>query len=69
MKSSANKDFPVHLGPRRPGDPAALVAKVDRIGEILGWEPQYNNLDTIVGHAISWEHRLLEKSIARDRGG
>ena len=38
----------------------AIVAKAGRIGEVLGWKPRLNNLDTIVGHALSWEKRLID---------
>ena len=48
------------MGPRRPGDPAAIVARAERIGEVLGWKPSLDDLDTIVGHALSWEKRLIE---------
>jgi UDP-glucose 4-epimerase len=58
MKSAAKRDFPVHMGARRPGDPAALVARAVRVGEVLDWTPRYDNLDTIVGHALAWENRL-----------
>ncbi len=60
VKSAANKDFPVRMGPRRPGDPAALVASADRIAEVLGWKPRLDDLDTIVEHALAWERRLIE---------
>ena len=59
-KSTANKDFAVHMGPRRPGDPAALVARADRISRVLGWSPRHDDLDLIVGHALSWERWLIE---------
>lgn len=55
VKRAAKRDFPVRMSPRRPGDPAALVAKADRIGEVLGWQPRHDDLDTIVGHALAWE--------------
>lgn len=58
VKRVSGSDFPVRLGPRRPGDPAAIVAKAGRIGEVLGWKPELNDLDTIVNHALSWEKRL-----------
>jgi UDP-glucose 4-epimerase len=48
------------MGPRRPGDAAALVASADRIGEVLGWSPRLDDLDTIVTHALAWERRLME---------
>ena len=66
VRSTANKHFAVRMGPRRLGDPAALVASADRIGEVLGWEPRYDDLDTIVGHALSWERWLIESPPACD---
>jgi UDP-glucose 4-epimerase len=60
VKRMSQSDFPVRLGPRRPGDPAALVAQSDRIGEVFGWKPELNSLDTIVGHALAWEKQLIE---------
>lgn len=43
---------------RRAGDPAVLVAVADRIGNVLGWRPKYDNLDAIVSSALAWEHKL-----------
>jgi UDP-glucose 4-epimerase len=36
------------LSPRRPGDPPDLVATSARARELLGWVPQYSDLDTLV---------------------
>lgn len=44
----------VRVGPRRPGDPAVLIASSSRIREELGWEPQKQDLRTIVGDAWRW---------------
>ena len=44
--------------PRRAGDPAVLVAKADRIRELLGWSPKLDDLDTIVRSSLDWEARL-----------
>jgi UDP-glucose 4-epimerase len=60
VKRASQSDFSVRMGPRRPGDPAAIVAKAGRIGEVLGWKPRLNDLDIIVGHALSWEKRLID---------
>ena len=54
----AKTSFEVREAPRRPGDPAQLVAKADRARELLGWEPAHADLDTIVSHALTWEARL-----------
>lgn len=40
--------------PRRPGDPARLVASCERIKAELGWQPQYPDIDTIIEHAWRW---------------
>jgi UDP-glucose 4-epimerase len=45
--------------PRRPGDPPVLVAVADRVREVLGWEPRYDDLDVIVATSLAWEKRLL----------
>jgi UDP-glucose 4-epimerase len=43
------------VSPRRLGDPPALIAKVDRIKQILDWRPSYDDLDLIVRSALAWE--------------
>ncbi len=50
--------FPIEEGPRRPGDPPALVADSRRIQALLGWAPRHDDLDYIVGTAWRWEQRL-----------
>ena len=40
--------------PRRPGDPARLVASSDKIRRELGWKPQYPDLKDIITSAWSW---------------
>ena len=44
--------------PRRAGDPPELVAIADRIREVLGWTPNYDDLDTIVETSLAWERRI-----------
>jgi UDP-glucose 4-epimerase len=51
-------DFPVAVSGRRPGDPAAIVAKSDLARSVLGWKPTRDNLDEIVRQALDWERRL-----------
>lgn len=46
-------------GPRRAGDPPSLVARAERIREVLGWVPQHDDLATIVKSQLAWERRLL----------
>jgi UDP-glucose 4-epimerase len=58
VQEVAGVDFKVVEAPRRPGDPASLVAKADRIRELLGWQPRYDDLRTIVADAWRWERKL-----------
>ncbi len=44
--------------PRRAGDPPELVAVADRIRDVLGWEPRFDDLDTIVRTSLDWERRI-----------
>jgi UDP-glucose 4-epimerase len=60
VKRVSQSDFAVRMGPRRAGDPAAIVAKAERVRKVLGWEPRLNDLDTIAGHALAWEKRLID---------
>ena len=48
------------LGPRRAGDPDALISDNALIRQTLAWEPKYADLDVIVGHALAWERKLGE---------
>jgi UDP-glucose 4-epimerase len=54
-------EFPVEEAPRRPGDPAMLVARADQIRTVLDWEPRYNDLETIVADAWRWEKKLQKR--------
>ena len=54
----AGRKLVIREEPRRAGDPAVLVAKADRIRELLGWSPKLDDLDTIVRSSLDWEARL-----------
>ena len=49
---------------RRAGDPPTLVAGVERIHQILGWNPEYDDIDQIVTSALAWERQLIDQSSA-----
>ena len=63
VKRVSGVDFKVNVSGRRPGDPASIVAKADRIRSVLGWRPKRDNLDEIVRQALDWERRLHNKPI------
>jgi UDP-glucose 4-epimerase len=50
--------------PRRAGDPPELVAVANRVREVLGWEPQTDDIDAIVRSGLAWERKIA----ARDPG-
>lgn len=58
VKRVSGVNFDVRLSPRRPGDPAAIVAGSQKIRDALGWEPRHDDLDEIVRHALAWEDHL-----------
>jgi UDP-glucose 4-epimerase len=55
----SGKRLSVREQPRRAGDPAALVARAERIRAELGWRPRHDDLDAIVRTSFAWEQRLL----------
>jgi UDP-glucose 4-epimerase len=64
VKRVSGVELAVKKSPRRTGDPAALVAGASRIRNELGWRPQFDNLETIVAHALAWERKLPAKPLA-----
>ena len=44
--------------PRRAGDPPELIAVADRVREVLGWSPKFDDLDTIVRTSLEWERKI-----------
>lgn len=47
-------EIPAEVVPRRAGDPAILIAKSDKARDILGWEPQKDNIELIIEDAWNW---------------
>jgi len=61
VKTVSGVDFPVIEAPRRPGDPAMLVARAGRVRELLGWSPGYNNSPPSSPDAWRWESALARQ--------
>jgi UDP-glucose 4-epimerase len=69
MVSRVNGGRPMNVAeqPRRAGDPASLVAVADRVREVLGWVPRFDDLATIARSQLEWEYKLLaEPSLQRN---
>ena len=58
------REIPVCFEPRRPGDPARLVADSRKAREELGWKPLHADLATIVEDAWAWEQKYPWGSLA-----
>jgi UDP-glucose 4-epimerase len=65
MKRISGVEFAVVESPRRAGDPASLGANSARIRDVLGWKPQFDNLELICKTAFEWEKTLQSKLTAK----
>jgi UDP-glucose 4-epimerase len=61
VKRVSGVDFKVEIAPRRQGDPARIVAASDLAPATLGWKSHYDDLATIIAHALAWESRACGK--------
>ena len=53
-KRVTGRDIKILITERRQGDPAKLVGSSEKARSILGWEPKYGDIETIVAHAWKW---------------
>ena len=51
------REIPTSFAPRRIGDPSTLIAASDKAYQILGWNPQYTDIGTIIESAWNWHCR------------
>ncbi len=54
--------IPVEECPRRPGDPAVLIASSEKIGAELGWKPECTSLDEIIDSAWKWQQIRYQRT-------
>ena len=64
VRRVAGWEFPVCSGPRRPGDPARLVADASAAQRLLGWRPERAALETQVADAWRWHQKQLSVGTA-----
>jgi UDP-arabinose 4-epimerase len=57
VERASGRKVPVREAGRRAGDPPALVADARQAAAVLGWQPKYSDIDTIVEHAFRWHNR------------
>jgi UDP-glucose 4-epimerase len=63
-KEITGRDISARISDRRPGDPAVLIASSDRIRSELGWQPEFQDLRTIIESAWNWTQRRSHGSAA-----
>ena len=51
------KKAKVNIGQRRAGDPDVLIASSDKARKILGWQPQYTDINKIIESAYNWHKK------------
>jgi UDP-glucose 4-epimerase len=69
VKRVSGVDFKVDIAPRRDGDPARIVADSQQARATLAWQPRFDDLSTIVAHALAWERMLTRRrASALDQG-
>ena len=61
VEAVAGEPLNIREEPRRAGDPAYLVARAERVRTELGWQPRYDDLQTIVSSSVAWERKLLKE--------
>ena len=49
--------LPFNIGPARPGDPASLICNNTKAKQLLDWQPEYSDLETIIKTADAWHKR------------
>ena len=53
----------IEMHENRPGDPAYLVADIDKVKKVLGWEPAQSSIDNVVSTAVQWYNKTHKKEI------
>ncbi len=48
------REVPHSFAPRREGDPAVLVASIEKAAQVMGWRPRRGSLDEMIGSAWRW---------------
>ncbi|MEO1158871.1 MAG: UDP-glucose 4-epimerase GalE [Pseudomonadota bacterium] len=62
VERAADLDLEVRDAPRRPGDPAEIIADAGRARSVLEWRPRHDDLDLIVASALAWEKHLQSRN-------
>ena len=61
VENAFGSELNIREEPRRAGDPPELVAVAQRIRDVLGWQPRFDDLDEIVRTSLAWERKIAER--------
>ena len=61
VETANGKKLNIKEEPRRAGDPPELIAVADRVRDVLGWTPKFDDLDTIVRTSLEWERKIASQ--------
>ena len=61
VEKASGKKLKIAEKPRRAGDPPELIAVADRVREVLGWTPKFDDLDIIVQTSLDWERKIAAR--------
>ena len=56
-------EMKIEIHDNRPGDPAYLVADIEKVKQELGWEPTQSSIDNVVATAVQWYNKTHKKEI------
>tara|TARA_Y100000590_G_scaffold158219_1_gene181664 strand:- start:668 stop:1651 length:984 start_codon:yes stop_codon:yes gene_type:complete len=57
----SSKKINIKYGPRRKGDAEFLVSNIEKLKQMIDWEPKYNKLDYIIKTSIDWENKIINE--------
>ena len=61
VERANDEKLSVTEAPRRAGDPPELIAVANRVRDVLGWTPRFDDLDTIVRTSLEWERKIASQ--------
>lgn len=68
VRNVTGEDFQIVESARREGDPPELIAASSRIKDVLGWIPEYDDLEYIIRSSWQWEKHLIDLNADRNTG-
>lgn len=62
VKKVTNRDFTINYADKRDGDPATVIGSYEKVKEVLGWEPEFNTIESIIDTAWAWHQKQFQKT-------